>query len=1002
MKPLYLELNAFGPYAGKEKIDFTLLDRAPLFLICGPTGSGKTSLFDAITFALFGEASGSSREIATLRSDFADDEDECYVYFRFLLGEEELVVRRAPAQRRIGGRGRMVDRPASAELLIGQTQYNGPKEVNAKLQEMLNLTVDQFRQIVMLPQGEFKELLEASSIKKEEIFRKIFRTQIFHQFTQRLKDRRAQAENTFRLWSDRLDQIRNTIEKSDPELTESVRREDIDALLRAISGDVTQKESLRAALEEKREKTQNRIRKLETWTELNHEKTLAESEQKLLEGKREGMEAIRTKLLLQEALQSHLLRRDHKDKAGKAYKESQERQKQHNERLATLKKKEKELEEERKTNEQAFSEIETLEKELLSAREQQNQAKEVVRLKGLLVKEEALLKERTSAMQKADTARNKKSEEMEELRKDILLKEKLEEERKDVGDTLALSNEMMAREKHIQEAELLTTLLKEEEEMNAELEKITEALEQQKKAEEEAKKDRALQVLLPELSDGAACPLCGSTEHPTPYVSQGITTESQELLLSLLEKKSRLDGKRTAHRERIKEKESFALSEEALKGEREKLTKLKEEQKKRETERKQLSELRESLKVVRASLSTLQKEWVELEQEAGRLRGEESRASEVRKEYTRSIEELSKDLSHLAPEAYESDIEGLTRTLKERRDHKERLARSILENSTQRQALSEQTEEIQNRLESAKKEAEEALQRFVDALKESGKTEEDLLDVFSDDELAKAKKDLKEFDETYRRLTNALENLNKKMAQLELVLADEEAEETLLAAKKELVAFDKERDELLSLVNRRREQVEELTQLQEGYLTSEREYSILEDLHSLARGSKETGDVSFETFVLQEYFEEIIAYANIRLKGMTAGRYEFVRSEEIKGGGRKGLDLNVFDYFTGKERSVKTLSGGESFKASLALALGLSDSMESRDGGIRLDTLFIDEGFGSLDADSLNVALDTLLSLRDEGRLIGVISHLEELRSVIPAHLEIRKSSRGSRVELVI
>lgn len=1002
MKPLYLEIQAFGPFAGKETIDFTLLHRAPLFLISGPTGSGKTTIFDSITFALFGEASGSSRDIQSLRSDFAKESDACYVEFHFLLGEEELRVIRAPAQRMLGKSDRMVDKPATASLEVGSELYSGPREVNAKLQELLNLTVDQFRQIVMLPQGEFKELLEAPSATKEQIFRKIFRTQIFDQFKTQLGEQRRQAEQEFRLWSDRLDRLRETIEKSDPELTESIPREDMVSLIDALQKDAKQKDQKRADIEKKREKEETDIRTLETWSLLQKEKQTQEEELERLEEASEEIESLRKRLLLQEALQPHLLRRDHRDRSLLAHQSSVlERDKQKEKVLAHQEEKES-LEKQRQDKQTYFAEIDELEQSIDLLKKQKNIAEDVLQKNQQRQKEEELATTRQNQMDSFLQKKEKTDHEIQSQRKRI---DALEKEEKKSGPLLEVSTltlQMEAISKQLEESRLYDQLLQEDQELLREQQRVQKELDIQREVQKEAKREQALRVLLPELEEGMPCPLCGSREHPSAHTSV-LTEDAQEDKTLLLERQfALLSGKRTTQLARIKEKEVFSLSEERFLEESERLRTLQEEFELREVQLKAHEERKRDLQLTREQLEKSREEKSRLERELERLRGEESRATQLRQELCEAIEKQMEVLPHSDLDQYEKDILSSTKDLKKRKEVQETLSRAILLNTANLASALELMSERERAAESARIEYEKALKEFTSALEESGKTEEDLQFLFTDEEKTSAKDAVKAFDERRTKALNMLSDLLKRLEKLQVPWSKDEIEEVLESKKQSVLLFTRERDALVQLVARRREQMEDLCGVQKGFTEASQTFTVLEDMYSLASGKKEAGYVSFETFVLMEYYEEVIAYANIRLKGMSAGRYAFVRSDDVKGGGRKGLDLSVFDYFTGKERSVKTLSGGESFKASLALALGLSDAMESRDGGIRLDTLFIDEGFGSLDADSLNVALDTLLSLRHEGRLIGVISHVEELRTVIPAHLEIHKSSQGSKVKLLV
>lgn len=1003
MKPLRLQMNAFGPYAGKAEIDFSLLYGTPLFLICGPTGSGKTSIFDAICYALFGSPSGSSRESQSLRSDFAAIDEECYVFFSFLLAQEEVAVRRSPAQSILGARGKVVDKAAAAHLVYKGVQYNGPREVDAKISELLGLTLDQFRQIVMLPQGEFKELLEAPSAAKEAIFRKIFHTHIYNDFTLALREKRSQTKQAYELWKDRLDEVRTAIETSDPLLLSEIRSEELSSILKAIEEDIEEKAAQKEETEAKLALLEKEIGLLREHIKVAGEKDLADKEHQKLMDIRDEMEALRARIALQESLQSHILRREQADRAALALHTSVENRKSSEQRLMLLEEEGRSLKEQWEKFAERFEGLEALSRELEELRANHQKAKELEEAQGRLTSERQNHSKREAFLKTSREEKEKLSNTAKEVREELLaIAQSLEKTREQQEEEAAKREKIQHLQSLLESAKKAQELAEQAAVMERSASELKGNIATLEAKEERLRSRRALDALVPELVENSPCPLCGSTYHPSPHEILEEEGEGAAELKRLLSQLHLLEGERKAHARLLGEKKSFVLAPDKMRELENTLSSLEEGAIPAEVLREAIRDLSQLQQEKNTRLEKLREQSSLLESTTSRYEGEEEQARGIRMSLEEKITQLEELLPLTRVMDYPPLIEGKEKLLREDTALRATLSKQRIENDTQQALVREQLASHRSQEKKDKSLAEELRKAFLEALQRAGRKEEDLSDVLESDAFEELKEQLTGYDKKAEGISRLRGELEEKLAALPEDLRTAPAQELSVRKEEEQRERAKERDALFHLWMRRREQQKDLARIEEGYLQSEADFAIYENLYSLASGSKESQYTSFETFVLLEYFEEIISYANMRLQEMSGGRYVLVRSEETKGRAKRGLDLGVFDFHTGKQRSVKTLSGGESFKASLSLALGLSDAVESHKGGLKLDTLFIDEGFGSLDADSLSVALDALLALRDEGRLIGVISHVEELRSAIPSHIEIHKSSKGSRVELIV
>lgn len=906
MKPKKLTLCAWGPYRGRQEIDFSAFAEKGIFLITGATGAGKTTIFDAITYALYGALSGDERdkERNSVRSDFADPQTPTFVELVMEHGGKEYRVFRNPEYLRPKKRSRKnteaestgtvgnekTEKDRAVALLMTKEKENailyypdgkvleGTREVNAALQELLVLDHQQFKKISMIAQGEFAKLLVAPPRDKTRIFREIFGTGIYERFTQQLGQRARQLygkvaekknklEEDVRLLAVGLEKSVWSQEKREC-LTELTGGEhwNYDALKDLLAGmeaeaaeetakwksDYAKKDEAVEKLAQKITAEEELRRKQKEFLRVSQEKNALEEQRDIYKGKELQLEKAVNAGFVESAVQL-------KAQAEAGHKAAQ--------------KKCKELE----------AELERL-------------TGEAAQLQGL-------------------TGR---VEDIRELLKQSAQLEELERELQQTKEQAAGKQEMLktGQEKYLQ-AESILRLKKE--------------------AYEEADHRRRLSAIglaAALLEEGEPCPVCGSTSHPAPAKQVEGVVSQEELERRKEESDRAAEALHTLHGELVSVKTLFDNLTEKSEQLVERCRVLRD---KLEAEHEPV--IREYLEMPSdRGLKLLNSRW----ERAGAL-------AELLAEKKRQLTEQEKATQMLA-ENILSAGQQVEKTLKQ-------------------YGFSDQETYLAARLSQKER---ETLQKEVTAYTKK----------------VSANKEL------YQHLQLALKN--KKEADPEGLKAElAEARSRKEEALKQLKGWEAGLSEVKKTMCMMGEKLQ-------GMEEASREYGYVKDLENMASGNNARRLV-FEQYVLATYFEEILRAANLRFLKMTGGRYEMSRVGEVGDGRVKdNLEIQVLDYYTGKYRSVRTLSGGESFKASLSLALGMSDVIQAMNGGIRVDTLFVDEGFGALDEESLDQACNTLMSLAEKNCLIGVISHVPELRNRIDKQLVIEKTSSGSRVRNVI
>ncbi len=917
MRPIKLTISAFGPYAGETVVDFDKLGENGLYLISGETGAGKTTIFDAITYALYGEASGETRTAKMFRSTYAEPQTETFVELEFANLGKIYTIRRNPEYIRpkLRGEGETTQK-AEVELICPDCEpITVDSAVKEKIAEIVGVDKNQFSQLAMIAQGDFKKVLLAKSEDRRAIFRKLFKTDFYKRLQEKLNEIKNETKNQADELASRIREDYCKIECADLSFEEQV--------LQIADGALPAEEAM---------ETLKAMIAFDSSKKLNVEIESADKEIKKLVEKittQRAIEENKQKLSAQVEKQKDL-----KEKLNLCVEKAEEEKSK--------------IPEAEKITEQAHGIKTQLESyDFLDAAK----------------KETDLIKAQIEKL----TADCENKKDKEKATKSEL--EKLLDEQK----SLAKAGENEAKfTAELEKAEQKSTRIKA---LQADLEEYDELL-QERKEKQQAYKDASAKanedkatydsmnklyldeqagVLAESLSEGQPCPVCGSTNHPQKaQKSEGAPSEKE------LQK-----AKKAADASAKAAEKASASAARAVEKAQAKLTEI------------QKSDFTEDEKI---PSKTLDKKLGEMLAETAELITEleakikTEQQSKIRKEQLdKLIPEKTKALEEMSAALAENEKQHATleATFAEKFSAYEKQKQSLsfaskADAETAIQALNLRVEKIQKSIEAAQAQVQNAKELLsnCDGQVESLKK---LLENAPNDKLDELEEAKAELERTKQILTDDNEKITERLAKNR-------------AALKSLEAHHKEKTALETKLN----MVMPLAKTASGDLTGKNR-------------------IPLEIYVQTAYFERILVYANERLTVMSAGQYEFVRREieYVDGRPKGGLNLDIKDYYNGTVRPVQTLSGGESFIASLALALGMADEIQQSSGGIRLDSLFVDEGFGSLDEESLNLTMNALSDLTEGNRLVGIISHVDDLKRRIDKQIIVKKAkSGGSTAEI--
>ena len=1010
MKPIKLTMQAFGPFAQTETIEFDKLGTNPLFLINGPTGSGKTSILDAICFALYGETTGNERQGIQMRCDMAAPTLLTEVTLEFSLHGKSYRVIRSPEQEapKARGEGMTVRKHTAAlyEITDKETLITSKTtQVKTEVTNIVGLNETQFRQVMVLPQGKFRELLLATSKEREEIFGQLFQTDIYKKIEYALKDKASAISKA----KDEFDnQIRGALQvagvSSEAELTE-------------------QREALSVQFETVQKQEQGSL------AQLNAVKTDLQKAEALRNEfkKREQAEiALKRHLEQSDAVSSRQLQLDNAKKASKVelpYVTLQNASKQTQELEQKVAKLSQDLT-------VANDAVKSKEGALQTAKEQAAQLPKLTEQQYQLEGMKGKLVEKSELEKAINAGLTQKSEFEATLKKYIALKEKLtleaqrgqkslDQARVDVASIGSVEAEIKQQQRLMQDLQKLTGL-------NQELAKL-DALTPSKQALFDQAKARYVElqrsadtlelswhnaqaaVLAQRLQAGEMCPVCGSVEHPQPaqFVGEEVTKEQvqrarnteREGQVALNQLSNQLEQHNIAvgqYKQQI-EQLSVELGQNASMD----LSALQASMQQLNERLQQLSSI--NLVQLEQSVNELNQRCVTGEGKINDLQNQMAANESTIKGNQEQLAKLSAslDAKYSSLEALEQDIVVIQKQITElntafesAQNHLQQavLAKTNIESqlTTNQQWLNEALE----RLNTAKTDWAQALQ--ASAFEDEAQF---LASKVDEAEMQVWQQEIEAFKQTQIKLEQTLADLSSTLK--DLALPDLEGFNVKLnSVQQSYVEARNQLDSTRSLFERLEKVRNDIATLHDKNTKLEDEYKVFGTLYDVASG-KTGSRISLHRFVLGVLLDDVLIQASQRLSLMSKGRYILARKTEgFKGAAGRGLDLVVEDSYTGKTRDVATLSGGESFMAALALALGLSDVVQSYSGGIRLDTLFIDEGFGSLDPESLDLAIQTLVDLQQTGRMIGVISHVSELKEQMAQRIDVEPSRLGSTVSV--
>ncbi|MGP8307841.1 AAA family ATPase [Vibrio sp. YIC-376] len=1010
MKPIKLTMQAFGPFAKTETIDFEKLGSNPLFLINGPTGSGKTSILDAICFALYGETTGNERQGTQMRCDLSASDLPTEVTLEFSLHGKVYRVIRSPEQEapKARGDGMTVRKHMASLYELGDSEKlitSKTTQVKTEITNIIGLTETQFRQVMVLPQGKFRELLLASSKDREEIFGQLFQTDIYKKIEYALKDKASaisKAKNEFD------NQIRGALQvagvSSEEELVQ--QRDVISEQLKAET------KSEQAALE-----TLNRIKsELQKAQALSGEFTRREQAEASLELHLENTEAIN-------ARHEQLDRAKSASKIELQYVSLQNAKTQSQELTHKITALSQNLTD-------AANVVTGKETELKNAKQNAEQVPQLTQSQFNLEGMKEKLIEKADLEAKIANGLQEKQQFDAKLQQYITLKDKLaleaqqgqkalDQARIDVALVGGIDAEIKQKQRLLQDVQKLSGLKQELAKHDAltagRQQEVAQANQWYVQAQQAADRlelkwhNAQAAVLAQRLQAGEACPVCGSIEHPhlaqfsedevTKEQVQAARAQERDALAAYNKLNNQLEQHYIVVRQYQMQVDEIAreLGEHAT------------------IEVAQIQDELQSLneKLQRLTAIDIPKLEQNVEQLNQRCTVGETKINELQNQMAANEstikanqEQLNKLLANLDPKY--SSVEVLELEITQIKEQIKRLNASLetAQNQLQQAILSKSNIESQlatNKqwLTESDQKLNEAQLNWQKALNESRFDDEAsyVQSKATDQEVQAWQKEIDEFKQTQIKLEQTLSDLNQALNDLEN--PDLEAINASLNTQQALYVEARNKlDSVRSIFERIEKVRSDIASLHEKNSKLEEEYKVFGTLYDVASG-KTGSRISLHRFVLGVLLDDVLIQSSQRLSLMSKGRYILARKTEgFKGAAGRGLDLVVEDGYTGKTRDVATLSGGESFMAALALALGLSDVVQSYSGGIRLDTLFIDEGFGSLDPESLDLAIQTLVDLQQTGRMIGVISHVSELKEQMAQRIDVEPSRVGSTVSV--
>ena len=1003
MMPISLTLSAFGPYPDTITIDFESFQEDGLFLITGPTGSGKTMIFDAMIFALYGKTSGQIRQTDSLRCDHALNEIPTFVEFSFSLHQQNYTIKRNPKYYLEGKK--TPKQPSALLTLPDGKMVEGIKEVNQKMISLLGVDDQQFKQICMIAQGEFTKLIMASSDEREKVLRELFHSETYQKLEEKLKVH-------LKTYQDKYDLLLNKRKDLMQELQVEDHQEYLSKQTKLIASQQKEYDDLKKDLDQKKQQLQ--LYRLQN-QRLIQLKDLKQQFQDLKKQENDYQKLNKTVDTLKKAQETNYLYISYikQQKKLQTLKLNQE------DFLKQLKKLEKDYQEKKvqadsldykqQTKEKLQNQIQETKQLINQIYQYQNDYQNLQTLKQQY---RMLDEEHKLFLKKKEKFENGLQRDQERIQSEQQVQSKYEL----IKQQYVRLNEQKVKVHQLSDYyDQILKLNENKSDLQEEYTVVEKQVDHEKMQYNKMEKlyfRKQAGIFALQLKENQPCPICGSLHHPHPaqIEKEDITKEKldqqakkvkqqehrlqdilQKILLSnqkkemLVKQTKQLSSELNIQEEISKEifiKELDHLSKDEKR--------MKKEYLELQDELKYIQKLKKSVALSLKDMSTYESKELKQAQSLENIQVQIHQLSGKLDDSLRQYEigEVNKIYQQVQKEYRQLSLE--IETIQQ--DY-EKVKNKYLEIKTKISSLNQQIIQEQEIYDELDNKYHTALDAFIN--------EEEFLN------LKTQINQISILEKKYQDYLISLKSLNKQIISLENEVKDStyvdlsSLSETIKEVNQQLREKNDDLEKLKIDYSLKEKMIKDIQKINQQLEKDEDTYQRYLDLYNLASG-KNNARVSIERYVLATYFENMLIYANVIMKQLSQGRYQLLRKDDAgKGRSQQGLELDVFDQESGNIRSIKTLSGGESFKAALSLALGLSRMVQDYAGGIELNTLFIDEGFGSLDSQSLDQAMNCLMELHHENKLIGIISHVSDLKDRIERQLVVERKQKQSVIQMI-
>lgn len=1003
MMPISLTLSAFGPYPDTITIDFESFQEDGLFLITGPTGSGKTMIFDAMIFALYGKTSGQIRQTDSLRCDHALNEIPTFVEFSFSLHQQNYTIKRNPKYYLEGKK--TPKQPSALLILPDGKMVEGIKEVNQKMISLLGVDDQQFKQICMIAQGEFTKLIMASSDEREKVLRELFHSETYQKLEEKLKVH-------LKTYQDKYDLLLNKRKDLMQELQVEDHQEYLSKQTKLIASQQKEYDDLKKDLDQKKQQLQ--LYRLQN-QRLIQLKDLKQQFQDLKKQENDYQELNKTVDTLKKAQETNYLYISYikQQKKLQTLKLNQE------DFLKQLKKLEKDYQEKKvqadfldykqQTKEKLQNQIQETKQLINQIYQYQNDYQNLQTLKQQY---RMLDEEHKLFLKKKEKFENGLQRDQERIQSEQQVQSKYEL----IKQQYVRLNEQKVKVHQLSDYyDQILKLNENKSDLQEDYIVVEKQVDHEKMQYNQMEKlyfRKQAGIFALQLKEDQPCPICGSLHHPHPaqIEKEDITKEKldqqakkvkqqehrlqdilQKILLSnqkkemLVKQTKQLSSELNIQEELSKEifiKELDHLSKDEKR--------MKKEYLELQDELKYIQKLKKSVALSLKDMSTYESKELKQAQSLENIQVQIHQLSGKLNDSLRQYEigEVNKNYQQVQKEYRQLSLE--IETIQQ--DY-EKVKNKYLEIKTKISSLNQQIIQEQEIYDELDNKYHTALDAFIN--------EEEFLN------LKTQINQISILEKKYQDYLISLKSLNEQIISLENEVKDStyvdlsSLSETIKEVNQQLREKNDDLEKLKIDYSLKEKMIKDIQKINQQLEKDEDTYQRYLDLYNLASG-KNNARVSIERYVLATYFENMLIYANVIMKQLSQGRYQLLRKDDAgKGRSQQGLELDVFDQESGNIRSIKTLSGGESFKAALSLALGLSRMVQDYAGGIELNTLFIDEGFGSLDSQSLDQAMNCLMELHHENKLIGIISHVSDLKDRIERQLVVERKQKQSVIQMI-